>query len=85
MSRWVADQRARVAIVARTLIHRADHDAHDRLQDAVERTITSQGGPPHGLMVHIGHPDKHSDGFAIVEVWRSEADLRLWWVTVMDP
>jgi hypothetical protein len=59
-----------MAIVARTLVAPATQEDHDRLNDAVERRLMDQGGPPDGLMSLVTFPDE--DGFAIVEVWRNE-------------
>jgi hypothetical protein len=59
-----------VAIVARILVEPADQVDHDRLQSAVESRLHDLGGPPDGLMVHVGHP--HGRGFMIVEAWRTE-------------
>jgi len=72
-----------MAIVARTLVEPADQDAHDRLQHAVEAGISRLGGPPEGLMVHLGHPS--GQGFLIVDVWRSEDLFSAWWKQVMEP
>jgi len=71
-----------VAIVVRTLLEPADQADHDRLQDAVEAGISRLGGPPEGLMVHLGYPSGR--GFLIVEVWRSENLFRVWWVEIME-
>ena len=67
----------------RALVEPADQDDHDRLQDEVEANISRLGGPPEGLMVHLGHPSGR--GFLIVEVWRSDNLFRTWWVEVMEP
>jgi hypothetical protein len=72
-----------MAIVVRTFIRPADQDAHDRLQAAVEAGISRLGGPPDGLMIHLGHPS--GDGFAIVDAWRSEDTFRRWQSEVMEP
>jgi hypothetical protein len=72
-----------MAIVVRTFIGSADQDAHDRLQAAVEAGISRQGGPPDGLMIHLGHPS--DDGFVIVDAWRSEDTFRRWQSEVMEP
>jgi hypothetical protein len=72
-----------VAIVAHTFIRSADQDAHDRLQAAVEAGIARLGGPPDGLMVHLGYPS--GDGFVIVDAWRSEDTFRRWQSEIMEP
>lgn len=74
-----------MAVIAWSIVHGADREAHDRLEDAVATVIDSRGGPPDGLMVHIGHPDGDRGGFAIVEVWKSEDDFRSWWDDVIGP
>jgi hypothetical protein len=72
-----------MAIIVRTVIGSADQDTHDRLQAAVEAGIAKLGGPPDGLLVHIGHPS--GDGFVIVDAWRSEDTFRRWHSEVMEP
>jgi len=72
-----------MAIVVRMLVEPADQVAHDRLQDAVNAGIARLGGPPEGLMVHVGHPSGR--GFLIVEVWRSEDLFRIWCKEVVEP
>ena len=72
-----------MAIVVRTAIESADHEAHDRLEQSVETALARQGGPPDGLMVHLAYPS--GQGFLIVDVWRSEHDFRAWWDDVMEP
>jgi hypothetical protein len=59
-----------MAIIARILVEPADQADHDLLQNAVESRLHDLGGPPDGLMVHVGHP--HGRGFMIVEAWRTE-------------
>lgn len=65
-----------MAIVARIRIESAGQDDHDRLQSAVESRLHEAGGPPDGLMAHIGHP--HESGFVIVEAWRTEELFRVY-------
>jgi hypothetical protein len=59
-----------VAIVARILVEPAEESDHDRLGSAVESRLDDLGGPPDGLMLHVGYP--HGRGFVIIEAWRSE-------------
>jgi len=59
-----------VAIVARILVEPAEQDDHDRLGSAVESRLEDLGGPPDGLMLHVGYP--YGRGFMIVEAWRTE-------------
>ncbi len=63
-----------MAIIVRMLLEPADQDDHDRLQDAVEAGMSRLGGPPEGLMFHLGYPS--GQGFLLVEVWRSETFSR---------
>lgn len=72
-----------MAIVVRTAIAPADKDAHNRFDESVETAVGRQGGPPHGLMVHLAHP--FGEGFLIVDVWSSESAFRSWWTDVIDP
>ena len=72
-----------MAIIVRILLEPADQDDHDRLQDAVEAGMSRLGGPPEGLMFHLGYPS--GQGFLLVEVWRSEKLFQVWWVEVMEP
>ena len=72
-----------MAVVARILIESADQNDHDRLQAAVESRIQDQGGPPAGLMVHLGYP--HREGFEIVEVWKTEELFRRYTEDLLGP
>lgn len=72
-----------MAIVARTLVEPADQAGHDRLQQEVDAGMSRLGGPPEGLMVHLGYPS--SQGFLIVDVWRSEDAARGFLRDVMEP
>ncbi len=72
-----------MAIVMKTQVPSADQAAHDRVQEAVNAGIGRRGGPPEGLMVHLGHPE--GDGFVIVDVWRSEDLARAFWIDVIEP
>ena len=64
-------------------MHSADQDAHDRVQEAVNAGIGRMGGPPEGLMVHLGYPS--GDGFVILDVWRSEDLAGTFWTDVIEP
>lgn len=59
-----------MAIIAQIRVDPADRDDHDRLESAVESRLQDAGGPPEGLMVHIGYAE--GSGFVIVEAWRTE-------------
>ena len=72
-----------MAIVVRTAIGPADQEAHNRLDQSVEKALMRQGGPPNGLMVHLAYPS--GQGFLIVDVWNSEDAFRAWWTDVMEP
>ncbi len=74
-----------VAVVVRMFVEGADQRAHDRLEQAVGAAIASQGGPPDGLMVHIGQPAPNGDGFLLVDVWRSEGAFRAWRAATLEP
>jgi hypothetical protein len=72
-----------MAIVARLRVEPAGQDDHDRLQQAVESRLQQAGGPPDGLMAHLGHPD--GNGFVIVEAWRSERLFRTYLEQLLLP
>lgn len=63
-----------MAVITRFLVHASGQEDHDRLQEAVEGRFGSLGGPPDGLMAHLGYPS--DGGFLIVEAWRDEASFR---------
>lgn len=72
-----------MAIVFQAVVRPADQAAHDRVQDEVNAGIGRMGGPPDGLMVHLGYPS--GDGFVIMDVWRSEDLARSFWADVIKP
>jgi hypothetical protein len=72
-----------MAIVVRVVVDPAGQDAHDRLGEAVEAGISRLGGPPDGLMVHLGYPS--GDGFVILDAWRSEDAFQRWHEDILAP
>ena len=72
-----------MAIVVQTLVPHASEADADRLDQLVNAAIMERGGPPVGLMAHIGHPS--GAGFVICEVWRSEADMQSFYDEVVVP
>ena len=72
-----------MAGVARIVIDSAEQDDHDRLGGAVETRLQNLGGPPDGLMVHLGYPADR--GFVIVEAWRTEELFRSYQEQVLGP
>jgi hypothetical protein len=72
-----------MAIVVRTAIGPADQEAHNRLDQSIEKALMRRGRPPNGLMVHLAYPS--GQGFLIVDVWNSEEAFRAWWTDVMEP
>lgn len=72
-----------MAIVARILVEAVGSDNHDRLTRAVERQLATLGGPPDGLMVHLGYPQ--GDSLMVVEAWRTEALFRSYMEDVFLP
>jgi hypothetical protein len=58
-----------MAVIVRMIIESASQEDHDRLGAAVEARLHDRGGPPDGLMVHLGWPV--DDGFVIAEAWRT--------------
>ena len=59
-----------MAVIVRMVIDSASQADHDRLGAAVETRLHDRGGPPDGLMVHLGWPV--DDGFVITEAWRTK-------------
>jgi hypothetical protein len=72
-----------MAIVARILIEPAGEKDHDRLQSAVESQLQDLGGPPDGLMVHLGYPQ--GSGLVIIEAWRTEELFRSYMDQILLP
>jgi hypothetical protein len=70
-----------MAVIARILIEAAEQSDHDRLESAVEERFQGLGGPPDGLMVHLGYPDRR--GLMIVEAWRTEESFRSYFDQVL--
>lgn len=72
-----------MAIVARLLVNTTGSEDHDRLQSAVEARLAGLGGPPEGMVVHLGYPD--GEGLAVIEAWRTEALFRSYMDDVLLP
>ena len=72
-----------MAVIIRIVIDSATQDDHDRLGDAVETRLQDQGGPPDGLMVHLGWPA--DGGFVIIEAWRTEELFRSYQEQLLGP
>ncbi len=72
-----------MAVIVRIVIDSASQDDHDRLGGAVEARLHDQGGPPDGLMVHVGWPE--GDGFVIAEAWRTEELFRRYQEHLLEP
>lgn len=72
-----------MAIVVETLVPRASRADYDRFDQGVEAAMMQLGGPPSGLMAHIGHPS--GDGFLICNVWKTEAAMRSFYDEVIRP
>jgi hypothetical protein len=72
-----------MAVVVRTKVDGADQAAHERLEQAIGANIERAGGPPPGLMAHVGHPD--DDGLVIVEVFSNEPSFHAWWADAVAP
>jgi hypothetical protein len=49
-------------------------DQHDAVDAKVEETLATRGGPPPGMMFHLSWPG--SDGFVVMDVWRTEDEAR---------
>ena len=72
-----------MAIVVQTFVPHASKEDADRFDQSVGAAMKDTGGPPAGLMAHIGHPS--GDGFVLCNVWRSEADMRSYYDEVILP
>jgi hypothetical protein len=72
-----------MAVIVRITIGSASQADHDRLGSAVETRLHDQGGPPDGLMVHLGWPVE--EGFVITEAWRSEELFRKYQEHLLGP
>jgi len=72
-----------VAVVVQTVVPRASKAQADSFEESVGTAMMERGGPPAGLMAHIGHPS--GDGFVLCNVWRSEADMRSFHDEVLLP
>jgi hypothetical protein len=74
---------AAMAVIARILVEVAEQSDHHRLESSVDERFQDLGGPPDGLMVHLGYPEKR--GLMIVEAWRTEESFRACWDRVLQP
>lgn len=72
-----------MAIVVETLVPHGPRADADRFDEAIERAMTQRGGPPAGLMVHLTRP--HGEGFLLINVWRSEAEMHPFYDDVVLP
>jgi hypothetical protein len=72
-----------MAVIARIFIDAAEQGQHDSLGEAVETRLRDRGGPPDGLMVHLGYPA--DGGFMVVEAWRSEELFRSYERDILGP
>ena len=72
-----------MAVLVATRIVKGSQVDVDQLSQRVEEAIAQQGAPPMGLMVHIAHPA--GDGFVIQDVWRTEAEMRSYYDSVVLP
>lgn len=72
-----------VAIVATMFIPSADQKAHDRLDAEVGARIMELGGPPEGLMAHVGFP--YDGGLMTVDTFRTEELYEAFLERVLGP
>ena len=61
----------------------ATPDDHDRLEQEVATRLETMGGPPHGLMVHLGYED--GDDLVLVEAWRTEDLFEPYYRDLLQP
>ena len=72
-----------MAVIVRTKVAGVDQATHDQLQEAINANIGAAGGPPPGLMAHVGHPDE--DGLVVLQVFNNEASFHAWWAEIAAP
>jgi hypothetical protein len=72
-----------MAIAVETRIRKASQAEHDAMNARVEKSMGALGGPPAGLMAHLSKPD--GDGFVVIDVWRTEAEMREFYDAVFTP
>ena len=63
-----------MAIVVEILVPGASREEADRFDATMSDAMDQGDGPPDGLMVHLCKPV--GEGFALVNVWRNEADAQ---------
>jgi hypothetical protein len=62
-----------MAVVAEVLVVDASRQDAERFDELMEESMSVHGGPPSGLMVHIGRPA--DGGYLLCQVWSTEADM----------
>src|SRR3954466_14857763 len=72
-----------MAVLLQLTVTVATHDEFNELDARVGQAMMAAGGPPPGLMSHVVYPE--GDGFAVVEVWRDEAEGHQYLDTVLRP
>jgi len=72
-----------MAVVVATRVLTVSKEEVDQLGQSLEMAMTQRGGPPAGHMVHIVYPS--GQGLVIQDVWRTEADMRAFYDTVLLP
>ena len=72
-----------MAIIARIRLAGATADDHDRLEQEVATRLETMGGPPDGLMVHLGYED--GDHLGLVEAWRTEDLFESYYPDLLQP
>ena len=72
-----------MAIIARIRLAGATADDHDHLEQEVETRLATLGGPPDGLMVHLGYED--GDDLVLVEAWRTEDLFQSYYRDLFQP
>jgi hypothetical protein len=78
-----AEYRPAMAVIVRIVLDSASQEDHDRLGAAVEANLHDRGGPPDGLMVHLGWPE--DDGFVITEAWRPDQLFHRYRLELLEP
>jgi hypothetical protein len=72
-----------LAVVGQFRVESGAQADHEALDAVVSGAMDRGGGPPAALMAHLVRPD--GEGFVVLQVWRSEAEMRRFHESVLMP
>jgi hypothetical protein len=72
-----------MAVVGQFRVESGVQSDHEALDAVVSAAIDRDGGPPAGLMAHLVRPE--GEGFVVLQVWRSESEMRRYHESVVTP